>query len=60
MNRVDAVHFVGDQDDRDLLGIVSRCIDEDLSPLLQAIIGLGIGNVKNKDAPIATPVEGGA
>lgn len=60
MNRINAIHLVGDQDDRNLLGIVPRCVDEDLSPLFQVVIGLGIGNVKDKDAPVAAPVEGGA
>jgi hypothetical protein len=60
MNRVYAIHLVGNQDDRNLLGIVPRGVDEDLSPLVQVVIGLSIGNVKDKDAPIAAPVEGGA
>lgn len=60
MNRVNAIYLVGDQNYRDLLGIVPRGVDEDLSPLLQVIIGLGIGNVKDKYAPVAAPVEGGA
>lgn len=60
MNRVNAIYLVGDQNYRYLLGIVPRGVDEDLSPLLQVVIGLGIGNVKDKDAPVAAPVEGGA
>jgi hypothetical protein len=60
MNRVNAIHLVGDQDDRNLLGIVPRGVDEDLSPLLKVVIGLGVGNVKDKDASVAAPVEGGA
>lgn len=42
MNRVNTVYLIGDQDDRDLLGIVARCADEDLSPLFQVVIGLSI------------------
>ena len=60
MYRVNAVYLVGDQDDRNLLGIVPRGANEDLSPLFQVVIGLGIRNVKDKDAPVAAPVEGGA
>jgi hypothetical protein len=60
MNRVNAINLVGDQDDRNLLGIVPRGVDEDLSPLLKVVIGLGVGNVKDKDASVAAPVEGGA
>jgi hypothetical protein len=60
MNRVNAIHLVGDQDDRNLLGIVPRGVDKDLSPLLKVVIGLGVGNVKDKDASVAAPVEGGA
>ena len=60
MNHVNAVYLVGDQDDRDLIGIIPRCADEDLSPLFQVVIGLCIRNVKDKDASVAAPVEGGA
>ena len=42
VNGVDAIDLVSDQDDWDLLGIIACGVDEDLSPLLDVIIGFCI------------------